>query len=163
MRTAEKVWSGIGAAVFGLVGVAAMTPSTTATTELAVSRPAAEAPARSTVTITGVVDGDTLLAGDEVIRVLGIDTCDVATPGGAEAKRMAESMLDGRQVSLRAESGVDRDATGRLLRYVDLAQGGDYGDFMVSYAHTRPDASNGAGRQYVSSLRDDDSNGRTCG
>ncbi|MDL5159599.1 thermonuclease family protein [Actinomycetospora termitidis] len=163
MRTAEKVWSGIGAAVFGLVGITAMSPSTAASTPLALDRPAAEAPARSTTTITGVVDGDTLLAGQQVIHVLGIDSCDASTPGGAEATRMAEALLDGRQVTLRAEPGVDRDASGRMLRYIDLAQGGDYGDFMVSFAHTRADASNGAGRQYVSSLRDDDSNGRTCG
>lgn len=163
MHTAEKVWSGIGAALFGLVAVSALTPTPGATTPLAVSTSTAEAPARSTVTVTDVIDGDTVRAGDQVIHVLGIDSCDVSTPGGIEAKQMAESLLGGREITLRAEPGVDRDAAGRLLRHVDLAFGYDYGHYMVAFDHTGADASNGGNRSYVASLHEDDRDGRTCG
>lgn len=165
MGTAEKVWSGIGAAVFGLVGVSAMTPPSSATASLALSASTSsdEAPSLTTVTVTDVIDGDTVRAGDQVIHVLGIDSCPVSTLGGAEAKQMAESMLGGRQVTLRTEPGVDRDASGRLLRRIDLADGGDYGSFMVPFAHTGADASNGISRQYWASLHENDANGRVCG
>ncbi|MCD2187945.1 thermonuclease family protein [Actinomycetospora soli] len=162
MRTAEKVWSGIGVALVGLVGIGAMSPTSSATT-VSLSSSSTEAPARSTVTVTDVLDGDTVRAGDQVIHVLGIDSCDPSTPGGAEAKQMAESLLGGREITLRAEPGIDRDASGRLLRHVDLAFGYDYGHFMVTYAHTGADASNGGNRGYVASLREDDRNGRSCG
>jgi hypothetical protein len=72
-------------------------------------------------------------------------------------------MLDGRQVTLRTEPGVDRDADGRLLRRIDLADGGDYGTFMVPFAHTGVDASYGISRQYLVDLRANDGNGRSCG
>jgi endonuclease YncB( thermonuclease family) len=160
--TAEKVWSGLGVALFGLVGVSAMTPSSGATTPLAVST-STEAPVRSTVTVTDVISGDTVRAGDQVIRVLGISSCDPSTPGGAEAKQMAEALLGGREITVRTQPGLDRDASGRLLRSIDLAAGGDYGHFMVAYPHTGADASNGVDRQTVAGLREDDGNGRSCG
>ncbi|WP_018332106.1 thermonuclease family protein [Actinomycetospora chiangmaiensis] len=159
--TAEKVWSGIGAALVGLVGVGALTPSTGAAGPLALG--STEGPALSTVTVTDVIDGDTVRAGSQVIHVIGIDSCPVSTPGGIEAKEMAEAMLGGRRVTLRTEPGVDRDASGRLLRRIDLADGGDYGTFMVPFAHTAADASYGVSRQYLADLRDNDGNGRTCG
>jgi endonuclease YncB( thermonuclease family) len=160
--TVEKVWSGIGAAVFGLVAVSALTPTSSATAALAADT-STESPSLSTVTVTDVLDGDTVMAGPQVIHVLGIDSCPVSTPGGAAAKQMAESMLGGRQITLRTEPGVDRDASGRLLRRIDLADGGDYGSFMVPFAHTGADASNGVSRQYLASLRENDGNGRSCG
>lgn len=158
--TTQRVWSGIAAGFFGLATIGALsgTPSPVSASTLADSEP----PARTTVTVTDVLDGDTFVADGRQVHVLGIDSCPVSTRGGQEALQMADAMLAGHRVTLRSQPGVDEDGSGRLLRYVDLANDGDYGDFMVTFAHTGADASGGAPRDYVASLRDDDPNGRSC-
>lgn len=120
------------------------------------------------VTITRVADGDTFTVrdarGEEKVRVLGIDCpesarnakcerdgrqgrhdCDWQVPRGVEAKRIARALLDGQAVTL--EGPFSRDPFGRLLAYVRMADGQDYGlkmvregrceDFGWKYPHPR--------------------------
>jgi endonuclease YncB( thermonuclease family) len=95
-----------------------------------------------------VVDGDTLkveLAGGvETIRIIGLDTPEVVDPGspvqcyGPEASARARELLEGQSVRLVADpSQGERDKYGRLLRYVELADGVDFGLTMIrdGYAH----------------------------
>jgi endonuclease YncB( thermonuclease family) len=187
VRTAYKVWSGIAAGVFCLVaGVdlshqqapaptstpvassaarsSAPTPTTTApaTTEAVAPEPGEPAGAGQTVTVSRVIDGDTFVAGGQKIRVLGIDSCEAGTDGGSEATAAAKGLLEGQQVVLRAQPGVDRDRYGRELRYVQTS-GGDYGDYMVGFDHTGVyQGRNDASPAYVAKLRSDDTTGRTC-
>ncbi|MFC5061643.1 thermonuclease family protein [Actinomycetospora atypica] len=176
MRTAHKVWSGIAAGVFCLVAISDLSssPTTAASAPAAATAPApassaptsvaAPAPTRAaapTVTVTEVIDGDTLLVGGRRIGVLGIDSCPASTYGGKQATSLAESLVEGRDVTLRAEPGVEKDRAGRLLRYVDLPYGSDFGGSMVAYDHTGA-VENGADPSYLAGLRDADPNGRTC-
>jgi endonuclease YncB( thermonuclease family) len=191
VRTAYKVWSGIAAGVFCLVAITdlsgshatptaapvvagAASPAAVAPTAAPVAEPVTAAPTAPepgqpasggrTVTVSRVIDGDTFVADGQKIRVLGIDSCESNTAGGREATATATSMLEGEQVVLRSEPGVDRDKYGRELRYVETAPGGsDFGDLMVGYDHTAVYAGKAdANPAYVAKLRSDDTNGRTC-
>ncbi|MCD2188417.1 thermonuclease family protein [Actinomycetospora soli] len=183
MRTAYKVWSGIAAGVFCLVAIGDLSngSDTTTAAPAAVSAPAAptyvapaaaapvqapvaapvEVPAGDTVTVTDVVDGESFVAGGQRIRILGIDACDPSTYGGRQATSTAETFLEGQQVTLRTEPGVDEDRNGRLLRYVDTSAG-DYGTLAVTYDHTEVDDASRADASYLDELRSADPNGRTC-
>ncbi|MBP7124865.1 thermonuclease family protein [Myxococcota bacterium] len=111
---------------------------------------------RRTVRVVSVADGDTITVrgpeGKEKVRVLGIDCpesshnakcerdgrqgrhgCDWQVPRGVEAKRVARRLLEGRTVTL--EGPFSRDPYGRLLAYVRLADGTDYGERMVREGH----------------------------
>jgi micrococcal nuclease len=106
----------------------------------------AGAPERATV--SRVIDGDTIeLEGGERVRYLGIDTPETVHPDksvecyGPEAAVRNRALVEGKAVELLSD-GPDRDAYGRLLRYVfvdgifvngDLVWGGyafarSYGD-----------------------------------
>jgi micrococcal nuclease len=93
--------------------------------------------------VTGVIDGDTFRANVsgriETIRVVGIDTPEVAGPYrsaecfGAEASARAKQLLNGGRVALARDSTqADADQFGRLLRAVTLADGTDFGLRMIS-------------------------------
>ncbi len=126
-------------------------------------RPAAPVTGPRTVTVTDVIDGDTFVAGGQKVRVLGIDSCEMSTYGGKQAKTTAEGMLEGQQVTLRTQPGVDRDRYGRQLRYVELSYGADFAESMVVYDHTGIyQGRNDAPKAYFAKLRDADPNGRTC-
>lgn len=88
--------------------------------------------------VMSVTDGDTFVVAIDgelqSVRVLGIDSCESDTPGGALATAKARELLVG-SVGLRAEPGVDKDRYGRLLRYVQTSSG-DFGQLMVGYDHT---------------------------
>ena len=177
MRTAYKVWSGIAAGVFCLVAISDLSDggTSTAASPAAVSAPAAPTyaapavvapvaapePAGDTVTVTDVVDGESFVADGRRYRVLGIDACEASTYGGRQAKATAETFLEGQQVTLRADPGVEKDQNGRLLRYVDLSSG-DYGTLAVGYDHTEADDASKADPTYLGELRSADPNGRTC-
>lgn len=117
-------------------------PATTATTPTADIDPAD--PPGVPAKVARVIDGDTFeLATGETVRVLGINSCEASgknkTPGGAKATAWAQEVLmrdSGGQVVLVTEPGVDRDRYGRLLRYVLLADGSDFGVSMVKWDHT---------------------------
>ena len=84
-----------------------------------------------------VVDGDTvhvLVDGvDETVRIIGINTPETDECWGSEATQAAVRMLDGATVTLIADpTQSDRDRYGRLLRYVVLPDGSDFGLRMIS-------------------------------
>jgi endonuclease YncB( thermonuclease family) len=116
------------------------------------------------VGVTRVIDGDTFeVSTGKKVRVLGIDSCEMGTQGGDNAKQAAQALLSGETVTLTQEPGVDLDKYGRQLRYVTLA-GGDFGELMVAQAHTGVYAGHSDGSAaYMGALRARDSNGRDCG
>lgn len=148
--------------------VAASSPAAAASSPAAapapvVRRAAPPAATPRTVTVSRVIDGDTFVADGQKVRVLGIDSCEMSTYGGKQAKTTAEGLLEGLQVTLRTQPGVDRDRYGRQLRYVELSYGADFAESMVVYDHTGVyQGSNDAAKAYIEKLRDADPNGRTC-
>ncbi|MHC1560042.1 thermonuclease family protein [Actinomycetospora sp. C-140] len=114
--------------------------------------------------VARVIDGDSFALdnGDEV-RVLGIDSCEMSTDEGDDAKSAAEGFLTGAQVTLTAEPGVDRDRYGRMLRYVSTTYGSDMGEYMVTGSHTAVyEGHNDASASRLARLRSLDTGGRTC-
>lgn len=114
-------------------------------------------------TVTKVIDGDTFdIDTGQRVRVLGIDSCEMNTKGGAEAKATATDLLSGGVVLRSVPGGPDKDRYGRLLRYVQVTAG-DFGELMVAYDHTGVYAGkNDAEVSYVDNLRKIDPGGRNC-
>lgn len=80
-------------------------------------------------TVTHIVDGDTIDVRDaagktERVRFVGIDTPETVDPRkevqcfGKEASAYVKKILDGKTVTMEAKPDEDKDAYGRLLRYV---------------------------------------------
>jgi len=105
--------------------------------------------------VVKVVDGDTFdvnIDGQtKRIRVIGINTPEVVDPRkkvecfGKEASEKAKSILLGKKVNLeRDPTQGDTDKYGRLLRYVFLEDGTDFGLLMIKqgyayeYTHNFP-------------------------
>ena len=131
------------------------------------------APVDPTVTVTQVIDGDTfVVVGGAQVRVLAIDSCEMTTDAGPQAKAAAESWISSasNQVRLVQQPGApDRDRYGRLLRYVLVPNssypGGymDLGSVMVQHPHTGVyQGRNDAAPSYVDELRKRDLDGRIC-
>ncbi len=120
------------------------------------------------LTVTQVIDGDSFdLSDGSQITALGIDSCELGTKGGQEAKESAELWLGLQthgKITLASEPGVDRDTDGRLLRYVQ-ANGIHFEETMVGYDHTgvKQGATNNASPAFLKTLRELDSTGRSCG
>jgi len=108
-----------------------------------------------TYVVTQVIDGDTLTVDidgvTESIRVLGINTPETeyssrgAECFGAEASTYAKTLLEGTEVSLTADDTQDaRDKYDRILAYVTLPDGRDFGQVMIAdgyayeYTHIYP-------------------------
>ena len=101
------------------------------------------------VTVVRVVDGDTVDVQledgrTERVRLIGIDTPEVVDPRtpvqcfGREASTHAHELLDGQPLSLELDPGQgERDAFGRLLAYLWLPDGRNFGEAMIAdgYAH----------------------------
>jgi endonuclease YncB( thermonuclease family) len=101
--------------------------------------PAAQ-PVGERITVARVNDGESFeLTDGRTVRVLGIDSCEMDTYGGGEAKLAAETQLQNEYnepIIMSAEPGApDTDRNGRLLRYISL-NGSDFGEHMVKYDHT---------------------------
>jgi endonuclease YncB( thermonuclease family) len=172
----KKAWA-IGVVAFlAIVGSCSDKETTSTTTPAPVAAPATSSPyvapvaapttsaAPAGVAVTRVIDGDTFeIAGGQRVRVLGIDSCEIGTYGGTQAKQSAEIALDGESVVLEQEPGVDRDRSGRLLRYVSTGDGSDFGESMVVQTHTgvaRGDSDASDAR--LADLRERDDGGRDC-
>ncbi len=111
----------------------------------------------ATVTVTDVVDGDTVdVSTGETIRVIGIDTPERGVCGYSEATANMEALVLGKSVTLTAAPAKDDvDRYGRLLRYVDVA-GVDAGLDQINkgFAIARYDSRDGYGahpreQQYI--------------
>jgi len=79
----------------------------------------AKSPEREERVVTKVTDGDTIVAGGENIRLLGIDTDEKGYPCYLAAKERLEGMVLNKKVVLESGS-EDRGQYGRLLRYIIL-------------------------------------------
>lgn len=80
-------------------------------------------PPESAGRVTRVVDGDTIVVGEERVRLIGIDTPESVRPGtpvecfAREASAEMKRLVGGRQVRLELDA-QKRDRYGRLLAYV---------------------------------------------
>ncbi|MFN8506489.1 MAG: thermonuclease family protein [Dehalococcoidia bacterium] len=94
--------------------------------------PSANLPACQWVTVTRVVDGDTIVVNingtEDRVRYIGVDTPETVDPGqpvqpfGPEASALNRSLVEGKRVCLEKDL-TNRDRYGRLLRYAWLADG----------------------------------------
>jgi micrococcal nuclease len=95
-----------------------------------------------------VIDGDTIevLLNDkkERVRIIGIDAPETVDPRqavecfGKEASNFAKTFLNVETVLLESDpTQDDKDVYGRLLRYVFVNEGVDFGKLMITqgYAH----------------------------
>lgn len=98
--------------------------------------------------VTKVIDGDTIVVSigenEETLRQIGIDTPETVDPRkgiqcfGIEASNKAKELLLGKSVYLESDSSQgERDKYQRLLRYVILPDGENFGLTMIreGYAH----------------------------
>lgn len=109
--------------------------------------------------VVRVVDGDTVrvhMSGVEVpVRVLGIDTPETVHPHkpveryGPESTQEARRLLEGQYV--RLDTDLTRaqhvDMHGRLLAYITLPDGTDYGHHMIAAGYARENTF--AGQRYT--------------
>ena len=115
-----------------------------------VPKPRAEPPDGSSHTIVGVVDGDTAkirFQGETIsMRIIGIDTPETVHPSrpvepyGPEATVRARELLEGKTVTLEYDADPEHDRFGkygRLLIYVRLEDGRDFGKLMVEGGFAR--------------------------
>lgn len=111
--------------------------------DVAEQEPETEAQPAITSKVIKVVDGDTVTVETngvrETIRIIGINTPETVDPRkpvecfGQEASARAHELLDNQTVTLEADSTQgERDKYDRLLRYVFLPNGSDFGKQMIS-------------------------------
>jgi endonuclease YncB( thermonuclease family) len=114
--------------------------------------------------IASVMDGDTFALTDgRVVRVLGIDSCEIITHSGLQARSDAQQLLRaGQIVYLRREPGVDRDVYRRHLRYVTTSGGQDFGTEMIGFEHTGVYEGGDASAAYTAQMRRLDDGPRNC-
>ena len=75
--------------------------------------------------VTQVLDGDTIVIGNEHVRFVGIDTPELhptPEPGAIEAKQFVEELCLGKEVGLDVDDLESKDRYGRTLAivYVDV-------------------------------------------
>jgi len=116
---------------------------------LLLATPALTQASQAPATVVRVVDGDTVdvqLEGGAIerIRLIGIDTPEVVDPRkpvqcfGREASAHAHELLDSQGVTVELDSSQgERDIYGRLLAYVWLPDGRNFGEVMIAdgFAH----------------------------
>lgn len=95
-------------------------------------------------TVEHVIDGDTVVCDGRRVRVVGIDTPEVAGHGepgechAAEAASAMRRMVDGHTVRASVDpSQGDTDRYGRLLRYLRTDSTPDVGERMLREGHAR--------------------------
>lgn len=69
--------------------------------------------------VTKIIDGDTVIADGESIRLLGIDADERGYPCYTSAKQRIEQLILGKEVYLEADA-EDKDQYERYLRYIFL-------------------------------------------
>jgi len=101
--------------------------------------------------VIDVVDGDTIDVARggtvETVRLVGIDTPEQGECGYGEATAALQNLIAGVDVQLTPPGTDDRDAYGRLLRYVDMgAIDAGYEQIAAGMATARYDSRDGYGR-----------------
>jgi len=91
--------------------------------------PSATPTVESQITFASVVDGDTIETSAGTVRIIGIDAPESGACGYPEASALVSSLLSpGDPTILTLPEGENEaDQYGRILRYVDTAQGVDIG------------------------------------
>lgn len=86
-------------------------------------------PGAAEATLVSVIDGDTIESSVGTVRIIGIDAPEGDECGYAEAAAQVSALLSpGAAITLTLPDGEnDTDRHGRLLRYVDTADGVDVG------------------------------------
>ena len=127
---------------------------------------------KQTVTVTRVVDGDTVrvrrspVSEEETVRLLGIDAPETSKPAahwGIEATNRLETLVEGKPVTLRLDATQTRDKYRRLLAYVHAGDAENVNLALVRDGHAY------AHRMFPHSLRrqfeqaEDDARGRGRG
>ena len=101
----------------------------------------------SPVEVIRVIDGDTIvIAGDERVRPIGIDTPEKGQCGFEEAKQALEKLLASGPATFYSGTTSDKDKYDRLLRYIEV-EGIDVGLNLISngFAIARYDSRDGYG------------------
>ena len=101
----------------------------------------------SKVDVIRVIDGDTVvIAGDERVRLIGIDTPENGQCGFDEAKQALEKLLASGSATFYSGTTSDKDKYDRLLRYIEV-EGIDVGLNLISngFAIARYDSRDGYG------------------
>jgi len=101
----------------------------------------------SQVDVIRVIDGDTVvIAGNERVRLIGIDTPENGQCGFDEAKQALEKLLASGFVTFYSGTTSDKDKYDRLLRYIEV-EGIDVGLNLISngFAIARYDSRDGYG------------------
>jgi micrococcal nuclease len=107
-----------------------------------------QAPAASTITVTRVVDGDTVvLSTGQHVRIIGIDTPESGECGFDQATAAMRRLVERKAVTAPGGARDNVDSYGRLLRYIDVA-GTDSGLSLIKQglAVARYDSRDGYGR-----------------
>jgi micrococcal nuclease len=127
---------------------------------------------KQTVTVTRVVDGDTVrvrkspASEEETVRLLGIDAPETADPPahwGAEATAHLQTLVESKPVTLRLDATQTRDKYRRLLAYVHVSDAENVNLALVRDGHAY------AHRMFTHSLRrqfeqaEDDARGKGRG
>ena len=101
----------------------------------------------SQVDVIRVIDGDTVVsAGDERVRLIGIDTPENGQCGFDEAKQALEKLLASGSATFYSGTTSEKDKYDRLLRYLEV-EGIDVGLNLISngFAIARYDSRDGYG------------------
>jgi hypothetical protein len=107
----------------------------------------ATTPSAAALTVTHVVDGDTVdVSSGERVRLIGIDTPERGECGFDAATRRVEELVAGAAIQLVPGARDDVDRYGRILRYVE-ADGTDVGRVLIDegLAISRYDGRDGYG------------------
>ena len=99
------------------------------------------------VEVIRVIDGDTVvIAGDERVRLIGIDTPENGQCGFDEAKQALEKLLISGSATFYSGTTSDKDKYDRLLRYIEVEEI-DVGLNLISngFAIARYDSRDGYG------------------
>lgn len=127
-----------------VIGAAVAIAAVVAIACIAIGRTGDEIAAAETWGDPHVIDGDTLDATNpdgtvERIRILGIDAPEWVACGGAEATAYLTELLAGvEEIELvRDPSQAERDKYGRVLAYVELADGTDIGLELINAGYAR--------------------------
>lgn len=84
-----------------------------------------------TVTVTFVIDGDTIVTDVGAVRLVGIDAPEKGKCGYEEASERLRTLVDKKEVTLIDDTKQpNRDDYGRLLRYVER-DGEDVGMVLI--------------------------------
>ena len=145
-RAVAAIGASLAAALIVLAGCAASPESSWTRAPLPSASPAASSQEPSlapdgTASITAefrsVVDGDTIETSVGTVRLIGIDTPERGECGHPEASAsIGRLLVGGAIVTLSLPPGEnDRDAHGRLIRYVSTAAGDDIGLIQVEGGH----------------------------